>query len=58
MRFTVAQHNSVYYVFDTEYMKYRMPEMAASIYFGTDKAAQKVADVLNEEWAEFLANPE
>lgn len=58
-RFIVLEKRpGIYYVFDTEFKQYNMPEMAVSIYFASNLHAQKVADIMNTEWSAFIRNPE
>jgi hypothetical protein len=56
-RFTVERQDKVYWIRDTEYKTYNMPEKAVSIYIGSYYRALSIADVLNSEWQQFLKNP-
>lgn len=61
MRFEIEQMaegvDSYYRVIDTNAKRWNMPEQAVSIFFGKRDDAQAVANLLNKEWARFLANP-
>jgi len=58
MRFSTAEKNDVYYVQDTQWRTlYQPDDMAVRLFFATRVQAQRVAEILNQEWKEFLKNP-
>lgn len=62
-RFSVERDHRVFYIRDqgwhgSDCPRNHYPKPALELRFRKLANAQKVCDVLNEEWREFLANPE
>lgn len=58
MRFIVEVNEyKAYKIIDTQAKKWNMPEKAVSIYFNSKDTAEIIATFLNNEWLNFLRNP-
>lgn len=58
-RFAVEPHGDVWFVRDQQWEQLKQTsERAAVLYFRTKGRAQMVCDLLNQEWAAFLRNPQ
>jgi hypothetical protein len=54
MRFEARHYvKDIWYIFDTKYKDYNLPQMAVSIYL-PEIIARQIAGILNRQWTEHL----